>query len=126
LEARSLESTIFLNRGDRFEARSLPAEAQFAPAFGICVADFDGDGSDDVFLSQNFFGVRPDTSRYDAGRGLLLRGDGRGGFAAVSGQQSGLMIYGEQRAAAAADYDRDGRIDLAVTQVGAETKLYRN
>jgi len=55
-----------------------------------------------------------------------LRGDGRGGFAAVSGQQSGLMIYGEQRAAAAADYDRDGRIDLAVTQVGAETKLYRN
>jgi len=126
LEANWLESTLFLNRGERFEARPLPIEAQMSPAFAVCVADFDSDGNEDVFLSQNFFGTRSETSRYDAGRGLLLRGDGRGGFTAVDGQESGLLIYGEQRGAAAGDYDGDGRVDLVVTQVGGETKLYHN
>jgi hypothetical protein len=126
LEARWLESTVFLNRGDHFEARALPIEAQMAPAFAVCVGDLDGDGNEDAFLSQNFFATQPDTPRYDGGRGVLLRGDGAGGFKAVPGQESGLMAYGEQRGAAVADFDHDGRTDLVVTQNGAETKLYRN
>jgi len=126
LEAAWLESTVFLNRGDHFEARVLPVEAQMAPAFAVCAQDFDGDGREDLFLSQNFFSTQPDTPRYDGGRGLLLRGDGQGGFTAVPGQDSGIMIYGEQRGAAAGDFDHDGRVDLAVSQNGAETKLYRN
>ena len=101
-------------------------EAQFAPAFGVCVGDYDGDGDEDIFLSQNFFDVEAETSRSDAGRGLWLRGDGRGNFQAVPGQESGVKVYGEQRGAALCDYDGDGRIDLAVTQNGAETKLYHN
>src|SRR6266404_4094496 len=126
IEVTCLESMVFLNRGDHFEAHALPLEAQMAPAFGICVADFDGDGNEDVFLSQNFFATQPETSRYDAGRGLWLRGDGRGGFNAVPGQESGLKIYGEQRGAALCDYDGDGRVDLVVAQNAAETKLYKN
>src|SRR4029077_2565432 len=50
LRARTLDSMVFLNRGDHFEAKPLPIEAQFAPAFGITVADFDGDGFEDIFL----------------------------------------------------------------------------
>lgn len=126
LSASWLESAVFLNRGDRFEVRVLPAEAQMSPAFAVCAQDFDGDGKQDLFFSQNFFLTQPDTPRLDAGRGLLLRGDGRGGFQPVAGQQSGLLIHGEQRGAAAADFDRDGRMDLVVAQNGAETKLYRN
>jgi len=126
LRVNWLDSTVFLNRGDHFEPRSLPIEAQFAPAFGVCAEDFDGDGTADTFLAQNFFATDGETSRYDAGRSLLLRGDGRGGFAAMSAQQSGLLIYGEQRGAAVCDYDHDGRLDLAVGQNGAETKLFRN
>jgi hypothetical protein len=117
---------VFLNRGEKLEGRVMPPEAQFAPAFAIAVADYDGDGFEDVFLSQNFFAEGPETSRCDAGRGLWLRGDGHGVLRAVSGPESGLLVYGEQRGAAAADFDRDGRVDLIVTQNAAETRLFKN
>lgn len=126
LEMNTLESTRFVWKGGQYEARALPREAQLAPAFGLAVADLDGDGTEDLFVSQNFFAVGPFEPRCDAGRGLLLKGDGRGGLAAVPGQESGLEIYGEQRGCAAGDFDGDGRVDLAVTQNGNVPKLYRN
>lgn len=125
-EANWLESTLFLNRGGHFEPRVLPLEAQLAPAFAACVGDDDGDGNEDLFLSQNFFTVEPETSRYDAGRGLWLHGDGHGALRAVPGQKSGIKVYGEQRGAALCDYDHDGRVDLVVTQNSAETRLFHN
>jgi len=125
-EVRTLASCLFLNRGERFEKVELPLEAQLAPAFGVNVADFDGDGHEDVFLSQNFFPMQAEIPRLDAGRGLWLRGDGKGGLASVPGQVSGVAVYGEQRGAALCDFNEDGRIDLAVTQNGAATKLYQN
>ena len=126
LEAGWLESTVFLNRGGRFEAVPLPVEAQMSAAFGLCVGDADGDGVEDLFLAQNFFGAQPETPRLDGGRGLWLQGDGRGGFRAVEGQVSGVRIPGEQRGAALADFDEDGRVDLAVAQNGGGTMLFRN
>lgn len=126
VSVNTLESMVFFNRGGRFEAKPLPAEAQFSPAFGVAVADFNGDGHDDALLAQNFFAGNPETPRFDAGRGLILTGDGRGNLAPIAGQVSGIRAYGEQRGCALADYDQDGRIDIVLAQNGAGTKLYRN
>jgi hypothetical protein len=126
VEAAMLSSVVLMNRGDHFEARPMPDLAQFAPAFGIVAADFNGDSHEDIFLSQNFFAVQPTTSRNDAGAGLLLLGDGMGGLVPQLPSESGIAVFGEQRAAAAADFDHDGRVDLAVTQNGAPTRLFRN
>ncbi|MCS1407975.1 MAG: hypothetical protein M2R45_01138 [Verrucomicrobia subdivision 3 bacterium] len=125
-EAAWLESAVFLNREGRFAARALPVEAQFAPGFGIVVGDFTGDGHEDLVLAQNFFATQPETPRFDAGLGLLLCGDGQGRFAALPASESGIRAWGEQRGAAAADFNRDGRLDVVIAQNGFETKLFQN
>jgi hypothetical protein len=126
LTANTMDHLVFLNRGDHFEAMPLPAEAQLAPASHASVADFNGDGFEDVFLSQNFYPTVTGQPRYDSGRGLLLLGDGAGGLRALSAARSGIQVPGDQRGAAHADFDGDGRLDLAVSQNAAATRLFRN
>ena len=121
-----LRHTVFLNRGDHFESAPLPREAQRAPAFGVGVGDLDGDSHDDLILAQNFYGGLPGSPRYDAGRGLWLRGNGDGGFTVPSSQNSGLDVYGDARGLALADFDLDGRVDVVIGVSGAAGRLFRN
>jgi hypothetical protein len=58
--------------------------------------------------------------------GLMLRGDGRGGLASMSANESGIRVFGQQRGAAVADFDGDGRPDLVVGQHGEAARLFRN
>lgn len=124
VEANTLEHMVFIQNDDgTFSGEPLHYKAQFAPAFGVIVSDFTGDGHEDVFLSQNFFAYIPETPRSDGGRGLLLSGDGKGNLTPVYGQKSGVKVYGEQRAAAISDFTNDGAINLVVTQNGTDTRL---
>jgi len=126
LEATTLEHTVFWNRGDRFEAAALPAEAQWSPSFGLAVADANGDGYDDVFLSQNFFATDEDSPRYDEGQGLWLKGGPSRTLRVASSLESGIALGGDQRGAAVADFDGDGRVDLAVGRNGSDVALFHN
>lgn len=124
VDASFVDSILLLNRGDHFELRRLADEVQLAPAFGLAVADANGDGHEDIFVAQGFFSVDAFRNRADAGRGVWLYGDGHGGFRADL--RSGVAVYGEARGAALADFDEDGRVDLCVAQNGAATTLWRN
>ena len=123
-EITTLQSMVFLRTDGGFEPIPLPVEAQLTAAFCPVVADFDNDGTEDIALSQNVFGVHQEESRQDAGFGLLLLGQGDGTFETTTIGVSGLTVFGEGRAAAAADFNHDGRTDLVICQNGSKPKLF--
>lgn len=125
-EINTIESFVFINKKDTLEGHTLPTTAQLTTAFDPVVADFNNDGNEDVFLSQNFFAQPLMVPRQDAGRGVLLEGNDKGDFETVPGHVSGIQVYGEQRSAASSDLNGDGRVDLAVSQNEDSTKLYIN
>lgn len=97
-EAYTFASAVALNNGNgTFTLQPLPIEAQFAPIYASLAGDFDGDGKTDLLVGGNLYGVTPTLGRYDAGYGLMLRGDGKGGFSPVDMEQSGVVIDGQVR-----------------------------
>lgn len=98
LKAEYLQSAVLLSRPDgKYDCFSLPPEAQFAPMFGIAVQDVDGDGHLDAVTGGNFLGAKPEFGFTDADFGLVLKGDGKGGFRASRSRESGLRVEGEVR-----------------------------
>jgi hypothetical protein len=91
-------TSVLLNRGDgSFTVVPLPNEAQLAPVYGILAGDFERDGHIDLLLAGNFDGFKPEIGRMAASYGLLLRGDGKGHFAAVPRAESGFFVPGQTR-----------------------------
>jgi hypothetical protein len=99
LAARTFASVVLENLGNfRFSLRPLPLQAQFGPLADILVVDVNGDGKTDLVVGGNDFGASPYFGTYDAGRGLVLLGDGKGNFRAIGLNESGLHIPGAIRA----------------------------
>jgi hypothetical protein len=99
LEARTFATSVAMAEADgTYRLHALPAEAQFAPVYASVARDFDGDGRTDLLLAGNLFGVLPMLGRYDASRGVLLRGKGDGWFSPVDSKKSNVIIEGEVRA----------------------------
>jgi len=65
--------------------------------YGIVAEDFDNDGHIDILMGGNFYQSKPETGIYDASYGILLKGDGKGNFTALTARQSGISIRGAIR-----------------------------
>jgi hypothetical protein len=71
--------------------------AQLSPVFGIVATDLNLDGVTDLFLAGNFFGLKPQSGRFDASYGTTLLGDARHRFNYINQTVSGLFVKGEAR-----------------------------
>lgn len=91
--------------------------------WGACAADFDNDGWLDIFhvngwmsaLSNRWMGL-PARLYMNAGDGTFLE----------KATQAGIDDRGEGRGVVCFDYDRDGDIDVFISNITGPVRLYRN
>ncbi|TCD00177.1 VCBS repeat-containing protein [Pedobacter psychroterrae] len=97
LKANYLKSAYFESTNGKFKEKPLPVQAQFAPVYTITPLDYDGDGNKDLLLCGNMNQARIRFGKYAANHGVLLKGNGKGGFVYIPEQQSGLKLKGDVR-----------------------------
>ncbi len=101
LTVNETRTAIFLNDGKgHFQMQALPLEAQLSPVYAGIVYDLNGDGYNDIFLGGNFYGLKPQTGRFDASYGTLFLQGRHHHFHYMAPKQSGLFMKGEVRDAA--------------------------
>lgn len=124
LQANMLQTCFLRNDGNgKFTMIPLPAAAQVSVINGMIADDFDGDGNLDVLMNGNDYGTDISIGRYDALNGLLLKGDGNGGFSPLSIQQSGIYIPGNGKALVKLAGSR-GNCLVAASQNKGALKIY--
>jgi len=112
LTVNQTQTCIFYNNGKgEFEMKPLPTRAQFSPVFSILVTDINHDGINDLFLTGNFYGLKPEIGRYDANYGVTYLGNKSHGFDYLPPAQSGLFVTGEVRDAAVIN-TKNGKVIL--------------
>lgn len=97
MSATDFRSCLFLNDNGKFRLSPLPNEAQHFPIFDMVVDDINNDTHADLLLSGNLTAVQPEIGPFDAGVGLVLLGNGKGGFKSLPPKESGFVVLGEGR-----------------------------
>jgi len=124
LKATMLQTCYLRNEGGgKFTLIPLPKEAQFSAINGMVVDDFDGDGNLDVLMNGNDYSTSVGIGQYDAFFGLLLKGDGAGGFKPLSMLESGVCISGNGKAMVRLS-GPDHQYRIAATQRMADLELF--
>lgn len=92
------KSLYFENKGDAsFVSHDLPNRAQSSPINGILLQDWNDDGHLDILVAGNYYEREVETTRSDAGTGVVLLGDGKGNFNDLPPFETGLRAYFDVR-----------------------------
>lgn len=98
LQANHLATTLFLSDPTgRLRESALPGEVQYAPLYTITPFDYNGDGNKDLLFCGHNNHAPLRFGKEDANYGILLKGDGHGGFVYIDQPHSGLALRGGVR-----------------------------
>jgi hypothetical protein len=130
---RGETNTLYRNQGGVFEDATIPAGLAMPSlpytGFGLGFADFDHDGHLDLYVANGRVGktLAPLGDDPYGEPNQLYQGLGNGQFEERL-PQGGLAtpLIETSRAAALADYDQDGDIDVLVVNNGGVARLLRN
>jgi hypothetical protein len=109
------QDLLYLNNGDGTFTKVDPMMAgivEQAAGWSVAVADYNGDNRLDIFVAND-------------GQDALYRNNGDGTFTEVAAMAGIQTASVQGRAAAWADYNGDGKVDLFIANVGADL-LYKN
>lgn len=91
-------SCIAINQGNgKFDIRELPQMIQLSCVNTILPLDVNKDGSTDLVMGGNQFGLLPQFEKLDGSFGDVLLNDGKGNFTWVPNVETGLNLRGELR-----------------------------
>ena len=99
LSVNTFESAALINNESFFDFKPLPNYAQFSSVNDIIIKDFDNDQINDLLIVGNMYHAEIETTRNDAGNGLLLKGLGDGNFKDISISESGFFTPGDSKKA---------------------------
>lgn len=125
VQANDFHHVLIRNNGNgQFEYLPLPMQAQFSCINGMLAADVNNDGFLDIVINGNDYGTEVSVGRYDGCNGLLLLGDGKGGFKAAPAVESGIFIPGNGKALVQLR-NHKGQYLVAASQNRGPLQLYR-
>ncbi|NOT02291.1 MAG: CRTAC1 family protein [Phycisphaerales bacterium] len=130
-------NTFFLNNGDgTFDERSRESHLETWWPWGITTGDYDNDGDVDAYVATGMgypFFYWPNRFYLNDGHGVFREAAQSAGLEPPA---AGMVIAGAEikgkpftrssRAAATADFDRDGDLDMVVNNFNHEPYLFRN
>lgn len=98
LTANHMATSVFLSSATgQFQLAELPVQAQYSSVNTITILDFDNDGNKDLLLCGNNSKAKLRLGKFDANYGMLLKGDGLGGFSYIYQWRSGFKLNGDVR-----------------------------
>jgi enediyne biosynthesis protein E4 len=86
-----LGSGYLKNENGKFSFVLFPPECQLAPILAQLRYDFDSDGSEEVLLGGNYFGVQPFHSRFGSFSGALVKSESE----ILDGKNIGLKLFNQ-------------------------------